>query len=256
LVYFTKRPSIQILDANNNWIFPADDLAVTKIKIQNDLDSTPANPGADGYKNLGDIITKQYEHNGSKWVKKERSKQFYLNWAERPDLWPVGPIDLRWDESRKVWTINSGSSPYKMVYITLEEDLTKENDFDETYPARGFLDDIEYSKEPLPKGYRRLVYVKDKTGYTAPRGIKLLCRYDTDGGFYEPVSKPSVIAQGKIDVGNKVQISMDYAQGNRAGSAPIFLASFINPLEFSYVQGQKGMFTFLRGQWTLTTVKQ
>ena len=256
LVYFTKRPSIQILDANNNWIFPEDTLAVTKIKIKNDLDSTPATPGVDAYKNLGDIITKQYEHNGSKWVKKERSKQFYLNWAERPDLWPVGPIDLRWDESRKVWTINSGSSPYKMVYITLEEDLTKDNDFDETYPARGFLDDIEYSKEPLPKGYRRLVYVKDKTGYTAPRGIKLLCRYDTDGGFYEPVSKPSVVAQGTIDVGDKVQINMDYAQGNRAGSAPTFLTSFINPLEFSYAQGQKGMFTFLRGQWTLTTVKQ
>jgi len=256
LIYFTKRPGIQILNSNSDWVFPADDLPVTKVKIQNNLDSTPANPGVDGFKNLGDIITKQYEHNGTRWVKKERSKQFYLNWAERPDLWPVGPIDLRWDDSRKVWTINAGSSPYKMVYITLEEDLTKENDFDETYPTRGFLDDIEYSKEPLPRGYRRLVYVKDKTGYTAPRGVKLLCKYDTDSGFYEPISKPSVIAQGTIDVGDKAQINMEYSQGNRSSIIPTLLASFVNPLGFSYIQGQKAMFTFLRGQWTLTSISQ
>jgi hypothetical protein len=258
LVYYTKSNGMQIIDTDGKWVFAQDDLLITTVNVSNDLDNTPSEDDLDqeSYKNNGDIITKQYEHNGSKWVKKARSKQFYLNWAEKPDLWPVGPIDLRWDENRRVWTINQGSSPYKFVYVTLEEDLIKENDFDETYPAKGFLDDIEYSKDPLPYGYRRLVYIKDKTGYTAPKGVKLLCRYDTDSGFYEPISKPNIIAQGVIDTGNMAKIDMDYAQGNRAIASPILLTSFANPLELAYRQGQKALFTFVRGQWILTSTKQ
>ena len=256
LIYFVKRPGIQVL-SSGEWIFPSDDLQVTKVEVSNDLDGTPASGslGSDAYKNLGDIITKQYEHDGTKWTLKERSRQFYLNWAERPDLWPVGPIDLRWDSDRKVWTINPGASTYKFVYITLEEDLVKEQDFDETYPTKGYIDDIEYSKDPLPKGYRRLVYVKDKTGYTAPRGIKLLCRYNVDTGFYEPISKPSVVAKGVIDSGDMVKLDMDYAQGNRSGSIPILNTSFVNPLGFATTQGSKGIFTYIQGAWTLTSIK-
>jgi hypothetical protein len=260
LVYFTKSSGMQILNSEGKWSFPDNTQQVTIINISNDLDSTPGPDNLaksdNAYANLGDIITKQYSHNGSKWVKKSRSQQFYLNWAERPDLWPVGPIDLRWDESRKVWSMNNSVSIYKFVYITLEEDLVKDNDFDETYPAKGFLDDIEYSKEPLPQGYRRLVYVKDKTGFTAPKGIKLLCRYDSDSGFYEPISKPSIVADGIIDTNNKAQINMDYAQGNRSIASPVLLTAFANPLGFSYTQSQRGIFTYIRGQWTLTAIKQ
>lgn len=254
LTYYTKTEGMQILDSGK-WTFPSDDLEVQKISVDNNLDSTPDNGGTNAHLNLGDVITKQYEHNGSKWIKKDRSKYFALNWAERPDTWPVGPIDLRWDESRRVWTANTGNSTiFKFVYVTLEEDLIKDNDFDETYPARGFLDDIEYSTEPLQQGFRRLVYVKDKTGYTAPKGVKLLCRYDIDSGFYEPISKPSVVAQGTIDTGNKAKIYMDYAQGNKSLTIPTLLAEFNNPLNFKYSRGQNAMFIFTRGKWTLTAI--
>ena len=239
---------------------------------------------------LGDIVGRNYEWDPAavkyKKIKAKPSKYFHLNWAERPELWPVGPIDLRWDDSRKVWaaggggcteellppsiitnstdisTLNeflsskeSNTCPYKMVNITLEEDLIKEDDSDETYATRGFIDDIEYSKEPLTRGYRRLVYVVDKAGYSAPRGTKLLCKYSIDSGFYEPISKPVTMAKGKIVNSTNVKIEQHYIQGRRAGIVPSFVVPFDNPMEFQTTSGKNGMFVYINGKWTLTSIK-
>jgi hypothetical protein len=208
-----------------------------------------------GFLNHGSIISKTQKFAGGKWTPKQKLKEFYLNWGERPDLWPVGPIDLRWDESRKVWTSNAQTT-YKMMYITLEEDLTRNNDTDETYPTRGFLDDVEFSSQPMPNGTRRLVFVKDRCGYTAPRGAKLLCRYDGDSGFYEPVSKPSFIVKGTIITGsNQANIEMSYLQGRQSGeNYTSMLVNFENPFALSTNNGV-GLFTYINGKWTLTTSK-
>jgi hypothetical protein len=193
-----------------------------------------------------------------KWTAKQKLKQFYLNWAERTDLWPVGPIDMRWDSNRRVWTMKSSDAAtiYKMVYVTLEEDLVRDDGMDETYPARGFLDDLEYSTEPLTAGLRRLVFVKDKAGFSAPRGAKLLCRYDKDSGFYEAVSKPAFIAKGTIAAGsNQATLEMSYAPGKKRGEAfPTMLVQFENPFGLS-TNGGNGLFTYINGKWTLTTSK-
>lgn len=241
-----------------------DDLTVMGGFMDND---TPA--GAETYKTnrtvgyQGSIISKTQkwtpdpkDTNKGKWSAKKKLGQFYLNWAERTDLWPVGPIDLRWDESRKVWATKSDSaaSIYKMVYVTLEEDLVKDENMDETYPTRGFLDDLEYSTDPLEEGYRRLVYVKDRVGYTAPRGAKILCRYDKDSGFYEPVSKPSYVTKGTITAGSsQASIELTFVQGRKRGeSIPTMLVNFDNPFSLS-TSGGVGLFTFINGKWTLTT---
>lgn len=237
---------------------------------------------------LGDIITNRYEWKGTgdgtvnsvgKWTKKTQpSKQFYLNWAERQDTWPVGPIDLRWDHKRRVWDASGGCKeevlppfivtdkndlstlseflenrtedkcPYKMVYLTLEQDMTRELNFESTNPARAFIDDIEYSKEPLQNNYRRLVYIIDSAGYTAPRGAKLLCRYNRDNGFYEPITKPILTALGTIN-GSEARIEMSYTQGRRSGVMPVFSTNFSNPLNL--IVGTKGLFNYINGQWTL-----
>ena len=79
-----------------------------KITIEDDLSNIGGfDPGADdnlldGYK--GSVISKTQKWDGKKWSIKKKMKEFYLNWGERPDLWPVGPVDLRWDAERKVWT--------------------------------------------------------------------------------------------------------------------------------------------------------
>lgn len=222
------------------------------LQVKNDLE-TLVNTG-DGAFNKGDILTKQYEWNGNKYVKQERSTKFALNWSEKPDLWPVGPIDLRWDADRKVWTVpTSSNKPYKLVYVTLEQDLIKPDNSDITYSARGFLDDIEYMTESLPENYRRLVYVRDRTGFTAPRGAKLLCRYMSSFGFYEPISKPSIVAKGLMSSNNSANIEMTYTQGRQAGVVPTINVSFDNPLGLSAGNGKTGIFTFIDGKWTLTS---
>jgi hypothetical protein len=228
------------------------DSYVYRVKIEDDYTDIG---GFDPLIYQGNIISKTQAFTSGKWTTKTKLKEFYLNWAERPDLWPVGPIDLRWDNDRKIWSTQSAAaSIYKFVYVTLEEDLVKDPDYDETYPARGFLDDIEYSKESLPSGYRRLVYIRDKTGYTAPRGIKLLCRYDTDSGYYEPISKPNIVAPGQIISGNTASLEMAYTQGRKSGQVPVINITFDNSLfNFSIVSGRRGLFSYLNGKWTLTS---
>jgi hypothetical protein len=255
---YIKSPSLNIRQLTNNqytFIQPSDNMVVYKYTTENDLSTDPNSPDIYAGTGLGDIISKTQKFQNGKWTPKIKQKEFYLNWAEKPDLWPVGPVDLRWDENRRVWTMNS-SNPYKMVYVTLEEDLIRENDFDDTYPARGFLDDLEYSTKPLENGYRRLVYVIDRSGYTAPRGIKLLCRYNSDNGFYEPISKPAIIAVGKILNGTTATIQMNYAQGRRNGEIPTMQVVFDNSqFNFSITAGKNGMFTFLGGKWILTSIQ-
>lgn len=205
-----------------------------------------------GYK--GNIISKTQKFVNGGWTEKFKLKEFHLNWAERQDLWPVGPIDLRWDSDRKLWT-SQDSKAYKFVYVTLEEDLVKEPDYDETYPTRGFLDDIEYNQEPLPNGFRRLVYIKDKSGYTAPKGTKLLCRYNLDTGYYEPISKPVLVAKGKAASTTTANIEMHYLQGRKSGTVPVTLVTFSNPLGFTVATNDVGIFTYINGIWTLTAKK-
>ena len=207
--------------------------------------------------NLGDIIGKGYDKaGGGEWVR-TRSPYFYLNWAERADLWPVGPIDLRWDEQRRVWATPTPKI-YKMIYVTLEEDLVKEDGFDETYVARGFLDDIEYSTQALPANARRLVYIKDRSGFTAPRGAKLLCKYDEDSGLYEPISKPTFMVFGLIGSGTSATLELAYIQGLKRGEvAPTFVTTFDNSkFNFKLTSGKTGMFMFLNGSWLLISVEQ
>lgn len=249
-------PSLIDTDVRNNqWTSLAlgGNSDVVKIKIVDDYSDAG---GYDPDTHKGSIISKTQKYTNGSWSEKFKMKEFYLNWAERQDLWPVGPIDMRWDENRKVWTAADNSSkPYKFIYVTLEEDLVKEPDYDETYPTKAFIDDIEYSQEPLPNGYRRLVYVKDKAGYTAPKGTKLLCRYNIDNGFYEPISKPVIVAKGVIASTNTATIEMHYVQGRKAGNIPKSLITFDNPLGFNALTNDRGIFTYINGLWTLTSKK-
>ena len=107
----------------------------------------------------------------------------------------------------------------------------------------------------MPSNYRRLIYIKDRSGFTAPRGVKLLCRYDTDTGFYEPVSKPTIITTGRIATGQQATIDMNYVQGRQSGQIPQTVITFNNKLNFSFSTGDIGMFTYIGGQWELTAIK-
>jgi hypothetical protein len=254
---YVKATSLALQQTEGNYpgppFFITDSTTVTKVTYKDDLS---LDGGFDPETHKGSIIGKTQVFSNNYWTQKTKLNEFYLNWAEHPEIWPVGPVDLRWDESRRIWVAGSQTT-YKMVYITLEEDLVKPEGLDETYPARGFLDDLEYSTKPLDGGYRRIVFVKDRAGYTAPRGAKLLCRYDTDSGFYEPISKPSFVVMGIITSGGGATVTMSYVNGIKKGeSAPTMEVSFDNPLDFSIPSdiSPKGLFTYTSGKWILTAI--
>jgi hypothetical protein len=45
-----------------------------------------------------------------------KKMRFLKDWLRKPHTWKVGPVDLRWDDDRKVWT---SPSPHKMVTIEM-----------------------------------------------------------------------------------------------------------------------------------------
>jgi hypothetical protein len=266
-------------------VFLEDDLSVDGgFEPENNTTTLPTSLDyTSGYK--GSIISKTQKFINNRWTPKYRLKEFYLNWAERPDLWKVGPIDLTWDDDRKLWTAGQGCGeenppfvvtntndidtideflsykreskcPYRDIYVTLEEDLVKQPDYDETYATRAFIDDMEFSKQPLQAGYRRLVYVKDKCGYCAPMGTKLLCRYNKFTGFYEPLTKPVIIAKGVTSSATQANLTLQYIQGRRSVNAPVLNVGFDNPMGFTVSSGKNAMFTFINGKWTLTAIKE
>ena len=42
---------------------------------------------------------------------------FYSGWLNQPETWPAGPIDLRWDRQRSVWTVPNS---YEFAFVDLE----------------------------------------------------------------------------------------------------------------------------------------
>jgi hypothetical protein len=240
---------------------------------------------------LGDIIGKGWKKENGQWTRKP-SKKFYMNWSERPDLWPIGPVDLRWDYENKIWTgggggcnnadppyiiasgtnnsilsefISEASTPkkkcsYKMVYGILEQDLVKIDNYMETSPTRAFLDDLEYGLKPLPENIRRLIYIVDRTGYSAPRGAKMLLRYNTDTGFYEPVSKQQYIVFGTINSNNSATVEFNYMPGFRAGDATYRgIINYANPLNLQQTSNatgstRRGAFMYDNSRWNLIAI--
>jgi len=99
-----------------------------------------------------DAKTAGYILETPKWAYyRDREDTFYKGWGLRPDTWPVGPVDLRWDHRRKVWT----AAPEVMfAEVQLEDDLSPPT------IARGFLNYAD-EQAPLPNNLKRMVLVKD-----------------------------------------------------------------------------------------------
>ncbi len=236
----THADGTDVLDADGNFVYEDD---------YNHPGDFPG--GSIAANDLGSIISKSQQLVGGKWGKPIRSDKFYLNWGERPDLWPVGPIDLRWDKERGVW-VAPQPKVYKNVYITLEEDLvTVQNPEDNIKPCRGFITDLEY--DTTSEDVRKVVFVIDKAGYTAPKGAKLLCMYNPDSGFYEVLSKPSFTAFGTIQAGGSTAtLILTYMQSrNRSTSANSITVQFSNPFGFGVSAEQRGLFMYIDSSWNL-----
>lgn len=183
------------------------------------------------------------------WSDPYKEHKFRQGWASLPASWPVGPIDLRWDDNAGVWTVGSN---YKQVWITIEIALSS------TTPVRGVIEDDVSEAKPLPEGKRRLVFVKDPTGlFRAPRGAALYCKYNTQNGFYEPIYNQPFLTTGEIKSGNTADIDNTYTlrYSKDKISEKYDGEIFSNPLNLPTRIGRKGIFTFMAGKWTLTSVE-
>lgn len=203
--------------------------------------------------NNGNTIYKnQTQKPDGTWTKPTKENTFLKGWGQIPGSWPVGPIDLRWDEDARVWT--AASNNYKSVWVVIENDLVGSD------PTRGIIVDNSYSNNPLPSGLRKMVFVKDNLGvYSAPRGAALYCKYDIKNGFYEPIYNLPFVTSGVISSDNSVSLYKVYSNPDNPDIAQLvpdqYETTYANPLEFDVSTGDKGMFTFIGGKWTLMSYK-
>lgn len=177
-----------------------------------------------------------------------KENTFYKGWAQQPGSWPVGPVDLRWDDNANVWTVGAN---YKPVWVVLETDLLNDE------PVRGIIVESSYSNTPLPSGLKKLIFVKDSLGmFSAPRGAALYCKYDSANGFYEPIYNRPLVTTGTILGGNSATIYKAYTPSLVSeDEVSSYNTTFANPLLFDTAAGEVGLFTFIDGEWVLQSIR-
>jgi hypothetical protein len=187
------------------------------------------------------IFKNQTQNPDGSWTKPYKEHTFYKGWGQLPGTWPVGPVDLRWDDNAKVWTVGAN---YKNVWIQIEQDLVDQE------PARGqIISDLD--KSPLPSGLRKLVFIKDNLGINpAPRGAQIYCKYDSDSGFYEPIYNRSFITSGIIQGASSVDIYQIYSTNNNT-----YRTTYKNPLGLNVGNGDTGLFVYLDKDWILQSYR-
>ena len=192
----------------------------------------------------GNIIYKnQIQKPDLTWTEPYKETSFYKGWGQLPGTWPVGPVDLRWDEIAGVWV--AGGNGYKPVWVIIETDLVNNQ------PSRGEIVDDSYSNNPLPSGLRRLVFVKDSLGVNAaPRGAHIYCNYNSQNGFYEPIYNKPCMTSGIIRGANSVDMYNMYKNTSQT-----YLTTFSNPLEFNTNVGDAGLFIFIGSGWILQSYR-
>ena len=99
--------------------------------------------------------------------------KFLTNWISKPSTWPVGPIDLRFDRNRGVWT---APPPYRIIAAELMGDLEP----GESAPAKVLKDfDQElYDNKGQPIA-NPTIRVRDRIDTYLSKGTKVYCYFDT-----------------------------------------------------------------------------
>jgi hypothetical protein len=199
-------------------------------------------------RNAGPVYKNQVLQPDGTYSAPYKDNTFFKSWAQLPSTWPVGPIDLRWDDGAKVWTIGAN---YKPVWVVIETDLLDDN------PVRGVVVESSYDNSPLPTGLRKLVFVKDNIGmFSAPRGAALYCRYDSQNGFYEPIYNRPLVTTGVIDGSSLATIYQAYTPSTVSNDVVTsYSTSFDNPLGLDTNINSVALFTFLNGSWMLQSIR-
>lgn len=105
--------------------------------------------------------------------------QFMDDWLKKSSTWPVGPVDLVWDRTRRVWTARPA---YKVISAKLKTPLT----------VAGLAYAYQDTGSALWDDQGNIIYlnetnnilVKNKTYHNLSEGDSIICYWDTDACEY------------------------------------------------------------------------
>ena len=150
------------------------------------------NATAGGSESAGNLL------NGGKFGSHQKtyeglSDQFYGGWLQRPDTWPAGPIDLRWDRNRGVWTV---PSDLRFYLVRLDNDLNSVGDT-ATCNVRNAEDvfDADGSAITSPKVLVTMPYADA----TIEGGQDILVYWSHESGMYFPIQACCGGGGGPVD---------------------------------------------------------
>ena len=146
-----------------------------------------------------DIDNKPVPNESTSYPNNPKMK-FEQDWLRKPQKWMCGPIDLRWDYKRHVWT---APVPMKLVKLELTEHLCPEAS------ANAVLyndqEQYDYDGNPLATtqdcekcGYE--VKVWSNAMYPVPKGWRIMACFDTTLNRYQMINHdPFPIVEATID---------------------------------------------------------
>jgi len=170
---------------------------------------------------------------------------FATDWLKKPQTWPVGPVDLRWDRERGVWV---SPQSYKLVRAQLLEDLdvnssakAKVLDTSTTGPT-ALWDADGVVLNPSVEASRPEIKVYDNINMTANSGESVWTYWDTYNNKYYAIAAPltftNITGCDKTDdtshLGNSIEVGMGLQASTVSGRVRLSLKSFIDSGEGSW----------------------
>lgn len=107
------------------------------------------------------------------------SDKFYPDFLKKSHLWPVAPVDLRYDRRRNVWT---APPAYEFIVATLTEDIAASGSGSAVFNVTSGYNSLGV---PVSFGY---VTLNDKVGSSYSAGSKVIAYYDIKTGQYNIIS--------------------------------------------------------------------
>lgn len=112
------------------------------------------------------------------------SDNFYEGWLSKPDSWPVGPVDLRWDRRRGVWTT---ANDFRFYLAELRDSLNNIGDTTTAYVYNA-EDVYDANGNPLYTDSLPEVTVTMPYANTTIPAQKTLIYYSHESGQWWPLS--------------------------------------------------------------------
>jgi hypothetical protein len=146
------------------------------------------------------------------------SPKFADDWLQRPDLWKAGPLDIRWDDTRGVWT----SPPdYRIVHIEFMENMSF-NDTQEYVSAKIISDNWDAYSSSGTVIEDKVIYVDNFMGYPISSGDYGLARFNPDKQDVPNYKKYDLVDVREYTLAIELSGTLSKLIGNSVAAHPRF----------------------------------